>query len=88
MELNNNIYGFLNNGIVLNTNGTIDSDSNNFDTHALKSLEYGALAILSQSQYGKNSEISSYYTNGSPYISSYVFINSFVFLNLRNNGHS
>lgn len=67
MELNNNIYGFLNNGTVLNTNGTIASDSNNFDTHVLKSLEYGALALLSQSQYGKNSEISPYYTGGIPY---------------------
>jgi len=59
MELYHNIHGFKqDSGVVLqNTNGFLTgelaNDSNNFDTHMIKNMEWGAVAYLSQSKYGK-----------------------------------
>ncbi len=38
----------------LNTNGTFKTDNNNVDTHMMKNTEWGAVAYLSKSIYGKN----------------------------------
>ena len=60
METYNNIHGFTqseNATTWLDSNSyltsEIQNDSNNFDTHMLKNMEWGAVAYLSQSQYGK-----------------------------------
>lgn len=53
MELKGNIYGFSNNGTAIASSGVITSDSNNFDIHPIKNMEWGAVAYLSQSKYGK-----------------------------------
>lgn len=37
--------------------GTIENDSNKLDTHVLKNTEWGAVALLSQSQYGINATL-------------------------------
>ena len=60
MELAGNIHGF-NQGssetAVRNSAGSltgeINGDDNNFDTHMIKNMEWGAVAILSNSKYGK-----------------------------------
>ena len=44
---------------TLNSNLTSSSDSNNIDVHMQKNTEYGALAILSASNYGNSNIISS-----------------------------
>lgn len=46
MELKNNIYGFIGNGIKLNNDGTISKDNNNFDIHMLKNSEWQAISLL------------------------------------------
>lgn len=60
METYNNIHGFTQSESAtshLDANsyltGDIQNDSNNIDTHMLKNMEWGAVAYLSQSQYGK-----------------------------------
>lgn len=53
MEFNNNIYGFTGAGNKLNNDGTIKSDSNNLDIHMIKNSEWQAVALLSDSKYGK-----------------------------------
>lgn len=52
MGLVNNIYGFIG-GKVLNPNLTIDEDKNAVDTHMIKNSEWGAIAYLYHSKYGK-----------------------------------
>ncbi|MBO5349045.1 MAG: hypothetical protein J6A89_04425 [Clostridia bacterium] len=53
-----NIYGWNNqNGTLLNTGDIID-DNNNFDTHLIKNVEWGAVSYLAQSKYGINKKIS------------------------------
>ncbi len=41
----------------LKTDGTFTTDGNGVDTHMMKNIEWGAVAYLAQSNYGKNSEI-------------------------------
>ena len=53
MEMNNNIYGFTSAGNKLNNDGTIKNDKNNIDIHMIKNSEWQALALLSDSIYGK-----------------------------------
>lgn len=53
MELNGNIYGFKGAGSKLNNNGTIQNDGNNLDIHMIKNSEWQAVALLSDSKYGK-----------------------------------
>ena len=60
MELYDNIHGFSQDSTVtshLDSNGyltgDIKNDSNNFDTHMIKNMEWGAVAYLSYSKYGK-----------------------------------
>ena len=57
MELYENIHGFpqASNATSLNesSNGEIVNDNNNYDIHMIKNMEWGALAYLSQSKYGK-----------------------------------
>ena len=55
MELSSNIHGFTQGLDANNTllTGEINNDSNNLDTHMVKNMEWGAVAYLSQSQYGK-----------------------------------
>jgi len=49
----NGIYGWdLASG--LNADGTFTTDTNNVDTHMMKNIEWGAVAYLTQSIYGKN----------------------------------
>ena len=55
MELSGNIHGFSqsNTATTLNNDGTILNDNNNYDIHMEKNMEWGAVAYLSQSKYGK-----------------------------------
>jgi len=41
----------------LNTNGSFNDDTNDIDIHMAKNSEWGAVAYLSRSKYGKNSEV-------------------------------
>jgi hypothetical protein len=49
----------------LQTTGTFTTDNNGIDTHLIKNTEWGAVAYLSKSQYGKNDEV--WINNGSRY---------------------
>jgi hypothetical protein len=67
METNNKYGWALASG--LNADGTFTTNTNNIDTHMMKNTEWGAVAYLAQSTYGKNAEIttnndSNYYTGG------------------------
>lgn len=60
MEIYGNIHGFSqskNTTTWLNSSnnltGEIANDSNNFDTHMIKNMEWGAVSYLSESKYGK-----------------------------------
>ncbi len=53
MEFNENIYGFQGAGSKLNYDGTINNDGNNLDIHMMKNSEWQAVALLSDSIYGK-----------------------------------
>jgi type II secretory pathway pseudopilin PulG len=52
-----NLYGWDIAEGELQTDGTFSTDNNNVDTHMMKNSEWGAVAYLSQSIYGKKSEI-------------------------------
>jgi hypothetical protein len=49
-------YGWATQGGTLNTDGSITGDSNSFDTHMMKNMEWGAMAYLTHS-IGKTGEI-------------------------------
>lgn len=52
-----NVYGWnKQSGTILNT-GDIAEDSNNFDTHLMKNVEWGAVCYLAESKFGANKEI-------------------------------
>ncbi len=51
----NSIYGWPT-ASGLKEDGTYTNDKNNIDTHLMKNIEWGAVAYLSKSQYGKNTE--------------------------------
>lgn len=51
----------------LQANGTYTTDTNNIDTHLMKNMEWGAVAYLSKSTYGKNTE-EIYINNNQNYI--------------------
>ena len=53
MELQNNIYGFSSTATVYSATGELTNDTNNFDTHMIKNMEWGAVAYLAQSKYGR-----------------------------------
>ena len=53
MELANNIYGFSSTATAYNVTGELTGDNNNFDTHMIKNMEWGAVAYLAQSKYGR-----------------------------------
>ena len=53
MELQNNIYGFSSTATTYNATGELTGDTNNFDTHNIKNMEWGAVAYLTQSKYGR-----------------------------------
>ena len=53
MELADNVYGFTNRGTSLNSDGSIVLDSNEIDIHMIKNSEWGAVAYLYHSKYGK-----------------------------------
>ena len=53
MELVNNIYGFSSTATAYNATGELTNDTNNFDTHNIKNMEWGAVAYLTQSKYGR-----------------------------------
>ena len=53
MELQNNIYGFISTATAYNATGELTDDTNNFDTHMIKNMEWGAVAYLTQSKYGR-----------------------------------
>ena len=53
MELKNNIYGFSSTATTYNATGELTGDTNNFDTHNIKNMEWGAVAYLTQSEYGR-----------------------------------
>ena len=67
MELTNNIYGFGSTATAYNTTGELTNDTNNFDTHMTKNMEWGAVAYLTQSKYGRctNGTCSEIYLNNS-----------------------
>ncbi|MDD2490548.1 MAG: DUF5011 domain-containing protein, partial [Bacilli bacterium] len=52
-----NLYGWDLVDGTLQSNGIFSIDNNNVDTHMMKNIEWGAVAYLSQSIYGKNAEI-------------------------------
>jgi len=60
-ELNDNLYGINNQSSEIGEDGIIINDTNNLDSHLLKNMEWGAVAILSNSLYGKSGN-SKYYT--------------------------
>ena len=53
MELVDNIYGFSSTATLYNATGELTGDTNNFDTHMAKNMEWGAVAYLTQSKYGR-----------------------------------
>ncbi len=55
MELTNNIHGFKQseNATSASLTGEITNDSNNYDIHMEKNMEWGAVAYLTMSKYGK-----------------------------------
>ena len=53
MELENNIYGFSSTATAYSATGELAGDTNNFDTHNIKNMEWGAVAYLIQSEYGR-----------------------------------
>ena len=53
MELQDNIYGFSSSATLYNATGELTGDTNNFDTHNIKNMEWGAVAYLTQSKYGR-----------------------------------
>ncbi len=53
MELQNNIYGFSSTATAYSATGELTGDTNNFDTHMTKNMEWGAVAYLTQSKYGR-----------------------------------
>lgn len=55
METNNKYGWDLASG--LNTNGEFAVDTNNLDTHMMKNIEWGVVAYLSKSSYGKNGNV-------------------------------
>ncbi|MDD2489995.1 MAG: hypothetical protein PHY26_01925, partial [Bacilli bacterium] len=63
------IYGW-NQASGLQTDGTFSTDNNNVDTHMMKNIEWGAVAYLSQSIYGKKSEI--YINPSSEYLTGFA----------------
>ena len=67
MELANNIYGFTSTATAYNATGELTGDTNNFDTHMIKNMEWGAVAYLTQSKYGRctNGTCSEIYINNS-----------------------
>ncbi len=69
MELQNNIYGFSSAATAYNATGELSGDTNNFDTHMIKNMEWGAVAYLTQSKYGRctNGICSELYINNSRY---------------------
>jgi hypothetical protein len=63
------IYGWTAQAGTLNTDGSITGDSNNFDTHLVKSVEWGAIAYITHAV-GKTGEVSTntgYLTGGGNY---------------------
>ena len=109
MESYGNIHGFKQNEnatTFLNASnqltGEINSDSNTIDTHMIKNMEWGAVAYLSQSKYGKqgNSNYSGNYSeiyvnnnsnyktgySGGSYDSNESNSNTYLYNNLTTNG--
>lgn len=92
MEFNNNIYGFKGAGNKLNNDGTIKSDSNNIDIHMIKNSEWQAVALLSDSKYGKrgntnfNDAEKNIYNNNSTYTGKSFYQDSTYDYNIKLNG--
>ena len=92
MELKNNIYGFVSNGTKLNNDGTIKGDNNKIDIHMVKALEWQAVAILSNSVYGKlgNNDfdnLSKYvYTNNTDYTGKSYYNKEVYDYNIKESG--
>ena len=55
MELKDNIYGFNSLGTKVNSDLSIEGDTNNIDIHMIKNMEWGAVSYLAKSIYGINS---------------------------------
>lgn len=51
-----NRYGWDQESGILNDDGTFSTNTNNVDVHMMKNIEWGAVAYLSKSIYGKNTE--------------------------------
>lgn len=109
MESYNNIHGFNNSENATtwldangNLTGAIANDDNTIDTHMIKNMEWGAVAYLSQSKYGKqgnndytgaNKEIyinnnGSYKTgySGGSYDSAASLTETYLYNNITNGG--
>ncbi|MDD2489914.1 MAG: type II secretion system protein, partial [Bacilli bacterium] len=65
-----NLYGWDIAEGELQTDGTFSTDNNNVDTHMMKNTEWGAVAYLSKSKYGKKSEI--YINPSSQYLTGFA----------------
>lgn len=92
MEISTNIHGFsqsvsADNWLDINSNlsGVIANDDNKFDIHMVKNMEWGAVAYLSNSKYGKQQNgISSFSIN--PYGVDTGSSNEYVMGNMLTNG--
>ncbi len=74
METNNK-YGWALASGLNTTTGVFSTDTNNIDTHMIKSTEWGAITYLAKSTYGKNSEVTinasaGFYTGGGAYVTN------------------
>jgi hypothetical protein len=65
------IYGWTAQAGAINTDGTIANDTNSFDIHLMKNVEWGAVAYLTHS-IGKTGEV---WTNTISYITGYAGTN-------------
>ena len=88
MEINNNIYGFDQASTVFpNATGIIEGDNNTLDTHVLKNTEWGAISLLSLSQYGINGTIKKYDNNKNVYTGGGLNLSYLVNVNQSTTGN-
>ena len=80
MELANNIYGFSSTATAYNATGELTGDTNNFDTHMIKNMEWGAVTYLTQSKYGRCTDgvCSEVYANNSVRIDGSNFYDTYT----------
>ena len=99
METYGNIHGFKQNENATtwldassNLTGEIAGDNNQIDTHMIKNMEWGAVAYLSQSKYGKQGnslytgDYKEVYSNNNSNFKTGYYNQSILYNNLTTNG--